>query len=47
MDQLLNRFVIRKQVAANGSLLRQIPMGVVEEIDSAAVSRHSVASAAP
>lgn len=47
MDQLLNRFVIRKQIEANGSLLRPIPMGVVEEIDDAVSSRHSVASAAP
>ena len=47
MEQLLNRFVIRKQIEANGSLLRPIPMGVVEEIDVAASSRHSVASAAP
>ncbi len=47
MEQLLNRFVIRKQIEANGSLLRPIPMGVVEEIDVATSSRHSVASAAP
>jgi hypothetical protein len=47
MDQLLNRFVIRKQIEANGSALRPIPMGVVEEIDAATLSRHSVASAAP
>ena len=47
MDQLLNRFVIRKQIEANGSALRPIPIGVVEEIDAAASSRHSVASAAP
>jgi len=47
MDQLLNRFVIRKQIEENGSALRPIPMGVVEEIDAVAFSRHSVASAAP
>lgn len=47
MDQLLNRFVIRKQIEENGSSLRPIPMGVVEQIDSASPNRHSVASAEP
>ena len=47
MDKLLNRFAIRKQVEANGSALRPIPVGVVEEIDATASIRHSVASAAP
>jgi hypothetical protein len=47
MDLLLNRFVIRKQIEENGTNLRPIPMGVVEEIDSATATRHSVASAAP
>ena len=47
MDQLLNRFVIRKQIEENGSSLRPIPVGVVEEIDAIVSSRHSVASAAP
>ena len=47
MDDLLSRFVIRKQIEQNGSSLRPIPMGVVEEIDAATSSRHSVASAAP
>ncbi len=47
MDQLLNRFAIRKQIEANGSSLRPIPLGVVEEIDDAASSRHSVAAATP
>lgn len=47
MDQLLNRFVIRKQIEANGTALRPIPIGVIEEIDGTTVSRHSVASAAP
>jgi HAMP domain-containing protein len=45
-DQLLNRFVIRKQIQANGSHLRPIPVSVVEEIDDT-TSRHSVASATP
>lgn len=47
MDQLLNRFVIRKQIEENGSSLRPIPVGVIEEIDATASNRHSVASAAP
>ena len=47
MDQLLNRFVIRKQIEENGSSLRPIPMGVVEQIDPANTTRHSVASATP
>ena len=47
MDELLNRFVIRKQIEQNGSSLRPIPMGVVEEIDAISSNRHSVASAAP
>jgi hypothetical protein len=47
MDQLLNRFVIRKQIEESGSLLRPIPMGVVENVDPAITSRHSVASAQP
>lgn len=46
-DQLLNRFVIRKQIEENGSSLRPIPMGVAEEVDPTASSRHSVASAVP
>lgn len=46
-DQLLNRFVIRKQIEENGSSLRPIPMGVAEEVDAASSSRHSVASAVP
>lgn len=44
MDQLLNRFVIRKQIEANGSALRPIPIGVVEAIDATTYSRQSVAS---
>jgi hypothetical protein len=47
MDQLLNRFVIRKQIEENGSLLRPIPMGVIEKVDPAITNRHSVASAQP
>ncbi len=47
MDQLLNRFVIRKQIEENGSSLRPIPLDVIEEIHSTAGGRHSVASAAP
>jgi len=47
MDELLNRFVIRKQIEQNGSSLRPIPMGVVEQIDAFTSNRHSVASAAP
>jgi hypothetical protein len=46
MDDLLNRFAIRQQIEKNGSSLRPIPLGVVEEIDAATLSRHSVASAA-
>ena len=47
MDNLLNRYVIRKQIEENGSSLRPIPLGVVEDIDATVASRHSVASAAP
>lgn len=47
MDQLLNRFVIRKQLEENGSSLRPISLNVVEEIDPAPNSRRSVASAVP
>jgi hypothetical protein len=48
MDQLLNRFVIRKQLEENGTTMRPISIAVVEEIDPAATpSRRSVASVAP
>jgi hypothetical protein len=47
MDQLLNRFVIRKQLEENGSSLRPISLKAVEEIDPATPSRRSVASAVP
>ncbi len=46
MDQLLNRFAIRKQIEANGTTLRPIPMNRIEEIDAATLSRHSLATAA-
>jgi len=44
MDQLLNRFSIRKQIEQNRSMLRPIPMGVVENIDYSPNQRQSVAS---
>jgi hypothetical protein len=47
MDQLLNRFAIRKQIEENGSSLRPIPTGVCEEIDPEILVRASVASAVP
>lgn len=47
MDQLLNRFVIRKQLEDNGSTLRPISVASVEEIDSAPLNRRTVASAVP
>jgi hypothetical protein len=47
MDQLLNRFVIRKQIEENGSQLRPIPVGAVEQVDPAISNRHSVASTEP
>ncbi len=47
MDELLNRFVIRKQIESNGSALRPIPIGVVEDIEAAPPASHSVASATP
>lgn len=47
MDQLLNRFVIRKQLEQNGSSLRPLSLAFVEEIDPAPPSRRSVASAVP
>jgi hypothetical protein len=47
MDQLLNRFVIRKQLEENGSNLRPISLAVVEEIDPVPPHRRSVAAAAP
>lgn len=47
MDQLLNRFAIRKQIEESGSSLRPIPTGAIEEIDSSTFIRRSVASASP
>jgi cell division protein FtsL len=47
MDQLLNRFVIRKQLEENGSTLRPISLAIVEEIDPVPPRPRSVASAAP
>jgi hypothetical protein len=47
MDDLLNRFAIKKQIEENGSSLRRITMGVVEEINPVASHRQSVASAEP
>lgn len=47
MDQLLNRFAIRKQIEENGSSLRPIPTGVCEMIDPETPIRPSVASAVP
>lgn len=47
MDELLNRFTIRKQLEENGSSLRPIALAAIEEIDPARPSRRSVASATP
>lgn len=47
MDQLLNRFTIRKQLEENGSDLRPISLAAVEEIDPAPPARRAVAAAAP
>lgn len=47
MDQLLNRFVIRKQLSENGSDLIAISSAVVEEVNPAPADPRAVASAAP
>lgn len=47
MDQLLNRFVIRKQLEENGSRLRPISIEMVEEIQPLSHPRRSVAAASP
>lgn len=47
MDQLLNRFVIRKQLEENGSTLRPIELSVVEEINPGDGTRGDVASTVP
>lgn len=46
MDQLLNRFAIRKQLETTGSPLRSIPLAAVEEIDEAPPQARAVAAAA-
>jgi hypothetical protein len=47
MDQLLNRFVIRKQLAENGSSLIPISSAIVEEVNPTQTDPRAVASAAP
>lgn len=47
MDQLLNRFVIRKQMEENGSTLRPISVKEIEPIAPHPPARRSVASASP
>ncbi len=43
-DQLLNRFVIRKQIEANGSSLKPIPLSSIEEINTSESNNQAVAS---
>lgn len=45
MDELLNRFAIRKQLEDSGSTLRPISLSVVEDIEPAKTQRRSVATA--
>ncbi|MBC8126052.1 MAG: hypothetical protein H8M99_02740 [Gloeobacteraceae cyanobacterium ES-bin-144] len=47
MDQLLNRFMIRKQLSDNGSDLHPIALKDVEDIQPTSANRRSVASAIP
>lgn len=47
MDQLLNRFVIRKQLEDNCSTMRPISVACVEEIEFTPANRRTVASATP
>ena len=47
MDQLLNRYLIRKKLEENGSRLRPISVAVIEEINLDPPNRRSVASASP
>ncbi|TAG09849.1 MAG: hypothetical protein EAZ42_05405 [Verrucomicrobia bacterium] len=47
MDQLLNRFVIRKKIQENGSALRPISLDVVEEVEASAEADVSVATVVP
>jgi hypothetical protein len=44
MSNLLNRFAIRKQIESNGSSLRPIPIGVVDEIETGSLDGRSVAA---
>ncbi|MES2995616.1 MAG: hypothetical protein V4733_02275 [Verrucomicrobiota bacterium] len=46
MDQLLNRFVMRKQLETFQSVLRPIPLSAVEEIDATRPQVRAVANAA-
>lgn len=46
MDQLLNRFAIRKQLEDSGSSLRSIPLSAIEEIDQSPPQIRAVADAA-
>ncbi len=46
-DQLLNRFAIAERLKENSSSLRQITLGVIEEVDPASPARNSVAAAVP
>ena len=45
MEQMLNRFLIRKQLEANGSTLHPIAAAVVEEIELAPQGKRTVAAA--
>jgi len=47
MEQLLNRFVIRKQLEANGSTMRPIAATRVEDIEPTTQIKRTVASADP
>lgn len=47
MDQLLNRFAMRKQLEEAGSAMVSIPVSAIEEVDPAPLLRHSVAAATP
>ncbi|HEX5790040.1 MAG TPA: hypothetical protein VFY13_02755 [Luteolibacter sp.] len=47
MDQLLNRYLIRKKLEEHSSTLRPIPVAAIEEIQPQPPARRSVASADP
>ncbi len=47
MDQLLNRFAIRKQLEEHGTDLRPISVAVVEEVELEPKGGRSVASTSP